>query len=73
MVPEVAAKRLGLLKEAVSGISRVLVLTYLDDPIAALHEPRRCRVPQCVRNDLAAFGRQAGKLHCPCESGSACR
>ena len=36
MVPEVAAKRLGLLKEAVSGISRVLVLTYLDDPIAPL-------------------------------------
>ncbi|MFZ1087806.1 MAG: ABC transporter substrate-binding protein [Xanthobacteraceae bacterium] len=36
MVPEVAAKRLGLLKEAVPGISRVLVLTYLDDPIAPL-------------------------------------
>jgi putative ABC transport system substrate-binding protein len=36
MVPEVAAKRLGLLKEAVSGISRVLVPTYLDDPIAPL-------------------------------------
>jgi putative ABC transport system substrate-binding protein len=34
MVPEVAAKRLSLLKEAVSGISRVLVLTYLEDPIA---------------------------------------
>jgi putative ABC transport system substrate-binding protein len=36
MVPEVAAKRWGLLKEAVPGISRVLVLTYLDDPIAPL-------------------------------------
>ena len=36
MVPEVAAKRLGLLKEAVTGISRVLVLTYLEDPIAPL-------------------------------------
>jgi ABC-type uncharacterized transport system substrate-binding protein len=36
MVPEVAAKRLGLLKGAVPGISRVLVLTYLDDPIAPL-------------------------------------
>ena len=36
MVPEVAAKRLGLLKESVPGISRVLVLTYLDDPIALL-------------------------------------
>jgi putative tryptophan/tyrosine transport system substrate-binding protein len=36
MVPEVAAKRLGLLKEAVPGMSRVLVLTYLDDPIAPL-------------------------------------
>jgi ABC-type uncharacterized transport system substrate-binding protein len=29
MVPEVAAKRLGLLKQAISGISRVLVLAYL--------------------------------------------
>jgi len=36
MVSEVATKRLGLLKEAVPGISRVLVLTYLDDPIAPL-------------------------------------
>jgi len=36
MVPEVAAKRLGLLKEAVPGISRVLVLSYLDDPVAPL-------------------------------------
>jgi putative tryptophan/tyrosine transport system substrate-binding protein len=34
MSPEVAVKRLGLLKEAVPGISRVLVLTYLNDPIA---------------------------------------
>jgi putative ABC transport system substrate-binding protein len=36
MVPEVAAKRLGLLKEAIPGISRVLVLAYLADPIAPL-------------------------------------
>ena len=36
MVPELAAKRLGLLKEAVPGISRVLVLSYLADPIAPL-------------------------------------
>jgi putative ABC transport system substrate-binding protein len=36
MVPEVAAKRLGLLKEAIPGLSRVLVLTYLADPIAPL-------------------------------------
>src|SRR5215468_9768675 len=36
MVPEVAAKRLGLLKEALPGISRVLVLAYLADPIAPL-------------------------------------
>jgi len=36
MVPEVAAKRLGLLREAIPGISRVLVLTYLADPIAPL-------------------------------------
>ena len=34
MVPEVAVKRLELLKEAIPGISRVLVLTYLVDPIA---------------------------------------
>jgi putative ABC transport system substrate-binding protein len=36
MSPEVAVKRLGLLKEAVPGILRVLVLSYLDDPIARL-------------------------------------
>src|SRR5262249_31995102 len=36
MTLEVAAKRLGLLKEAVPEISRVLVLSYLDDPIASL-------------------------------------
>jgi putative ABC transport system substrate-binding protein len=36
MVSELAAKRLSLLKEAVPGISRVLVLSYLADPIARL-------------------------------------
>jgi putative ABC transport system substrate-binding protein len=36
MVSELAAKRLELLKEAVPAISRVLVLTYLIDPIALL-------------------------------------
>jgi putative tryptophan/tyrosine transport system substrate-binding protein len=36
MVPELAAKRLGLLKEAVPGLTRVLVLSYLADPIAPL-------------------------------------
>jgi putative ABC transport system substrate-binding protein len=36
MVPELAAKRLELLKEAVPRISRVLVLSYLADPIAPL-------------------------------------
>ena len=36
MTTELAAKRLQLLKDAVPGISRVLVLTYLTDPIAPL-------------------------------------
>jgi putative ABC transport system substrate-binding protein len=36
MVSELAAKRLELLKEAVPGISRALVLSYLADPIAPL-------------------------------------
>jgi putative ABC transport system substrate-binding protein len=36
MHTELAAKRLELLKEAVPGISRVFVLTYLVDPIAPL-------------------------------------
>jgi putative ABC transport system substrate-binding protein len=36
MVPEVATKRLELLKEAFPGISRILVLSYLADPIAPL-------------------------------------
>jgi putative ABC transport system substrate-binding protein len=35
MAPGLAAKRLGLLKEIVPRISRVLVLSYLVDPIAA--------------------------------------
>jgi putative ABC transport system substrate-binding protein len=36
MVSDLAAKRLALLKEAVPGISHVLVLSYLVDPIAPL-------------------------------------
>jgi putative ABC transport system substrate-binding protein len=36
MAPDIAVKRLELLKEAVPGISRVLVLSYLADPIAPL-------------------------------------
>jgi putative tryptophan/tyrosine transport system substrate-binding protein len=36
MVPELATKRLELLKEVVPGLARVLVLTYLVDPIAPL-------------------------------------
>jgi putative tryptophan/tyrosine transport system substrate-binding protein len=36
MIGEVASKRLELLKEALPGISRVLVLSYLADPIAPL-------------------------------------
>ena len=34
MAPDIAAKRLGLLKEAIPRLSRVLVLSYLVDPIA---------------------------------------
>jgi putative ABC transport system substrate-binding protein len=44
MVPEVATKRLELLKEAVPGISRVLVLSYLADPIAPLQVKAMQRV-----------------------------
>jgi putative ABC transport system substrate-binding protein len=36
MFPELAAKRLNLLTQGVPGISRVLVLTYLADPVAHL-------------------------------------
>jgi len=36
MFPELAAKRLNLLTQAVPGMSRVLVLSYLTDPIAHL-------------------------------------
>jgi putative ABC transport system substrate-binding protein len=36
MASDLAAKRLELLKEAVPGISRVLVLSYVADPIAPL-------------------------------------
>jgi hypothetical protein len=34
MVPELAVKRLELLRELMPGISRVLVLSFLADPIA---------------------------------------
>ena len=36
MTSGLAAKRLELLKEAAPHISRVLVLTYLDDPVVPL-------------------------------------
>ena len=36
MVPEMAVKRLELLRELVPGISRVLVLSFLADPIAPI-------------------------------------
>ena len=36
MVPELGVKRLELLKEAVPKVSRVLVLSYLSDPVAPL-------------------------------------
>jgi len=36
MVPQLAVKRLELLKELVPGISRVLVLSFLADPIASI-------------------------------------
>ena len=38
MFSEIATKRLQLLKEAVPSISRVLLLSYLVDPIAPLGE-----------------------------------
>jgi hypothetical protein len=36
MVPEMAVKRLELLNELVPGISRVLVLSFLADPLAPI-------------------------------------
>ncbi len=58
MVPEMSAKRLGLLKEAVPPISRVLVLTYLADPIAPLQvrglERRRARSALLCRSGTSA-------------------
>jgi putative ABC transport system substrate-binding protein len=49
MFPELAAKRLNLLAQAVPGISRVLVLTYLADPIAHLQV-------QALQNAAGALG-----------------
>jgi putative ABC transport system substrate-binding protein len=49
MVPEASAKRLALLKEAVPGISRVLVLLYLADPIAPLQA-------KALRDTAASLG-----------------
>jgi hypothetical protein len=59
MVPELAAKRLGLLKEAVPGISRVLVLSYLADPIAPLQVTAlidAIRADRCLRLEAVAVG-----------------
>src|ERR1700730_2615170 len=49
MFPELAAKRLTLLTQAVPGISRVLVLTYLADPVAHLQV-------QALQNAADALG-----------------
>jgi len=49
MFPELAAKRLNLLTQALPGISRVLVLTYLADPIAHLQV-------QALQNAARALG-----------------
>jgi putative tryptophan/tyrosine transport system substrate-binding protein len=49
MFPELAAKRLTLLTQAVPGMSRVLVLSYLTDPIAQLQV-------QALQNTARALG-----------------
>jgi putative tryptophan/tyrosine transport system substrate-binding protein len=49
MFPELAAKRLNLLTQAVPGISRVLVLSYLADPVAQLQV-------QALQNAARALG-----------------
>jgi putative tryptophan/tyrosine transport system substrate-binding protein len=49
MFPELGAKRLNLLTQAVPGISRVLVLSYLADPIAHLQV-------QALRSTASALG-----------------
>ena len=56
MVPELAAKRLGLLKEAVPGISRVLVLSYLADPIAPLQVTALKEAARSLERDAASPG-----------------
>jgi putative ABC transport system substrate-binding protein len=64
MVPELAVKRLELLKEGVPSILRVLVLTYLLDPIAP---PQMKALNEAIRDvrtadDLpAAFGAGAAE------------
>jgi putative tryptophan/tyrosine transport system substrate-binding protein len=74
MVPELAAKRLGLLKQTVPEISRVLVLSYLVDPVAplqvaALNEAARSLgvtlLVQDIRSsdDLAAAFEAGSKEH----------
>jgi putative ABC transport system substrate-binding protein len=74
MVTELAAKRLGLLKQTVPEISRVLVLSYLVDPVAplqvaALNEAARSLgvtlLVQDIRSgdDLAAAFEAGSKEH----------
>jgi len=54
MVPELSVKRLELLKEAVPKVSRVLVLSYLSDPVAPLQVAALDRVAPSLGADIAA-------------------
>ena len=68
MVPELGVKRLELLKEAVPKVSRVLVLSYLADPIAPLQVAALDRVAPSAWNDIVCpgypfRGRSCGKTN----------
>src|SRR3977135_4367067 len=60
MVSELAAKRLNLLTEVVPGISRVLVLTSLDDPIASLQVKALKDAARSLRVTLQIHGVRTG-------------
>jgi putative ABC transport system substrate-binding protein len=71
MVPELAAKRLELLKEAVPSSSRILVLSYLADPIAPLQVKAMQDAARSLRVTLHVHDiRSADELPAAFEAGA---
>jgi putative tryptophan/tyrosine transport system substrate-binding protein len=74
MVPEMAVKRLELLRELVPGISRVLVLSFLADPIAPIQVKAMEVAARSIGLTLQVQDiRTADDIHAAYEEGSRAR